>query len=74
MHIAHIFFSLAAGFGSSLSRGLAYLDPGSGSFILQLLIAGLLGGAFIVKTYWRKIISFFRGQPQETEKPEQKEE
>lgn len=34
---------------------LAYLDPGSGSFILQLLLASLLGGLFIVKTYWQKI-------------------
>lgn len=38
----------------------AYLDPGSGSFILQLLLAALVGGAFIIKTYWKKIIGFFR--------------
>jgi hypothetical protein len=37
----------------------AYLDPGSGSFILQLLIASLVGAAFILKTYWRRIIGFF---------------
>ena len=38
----------------------AYLDPGSGSFILQLLLASLLGSIFLIKTYWRKIIGFFR--------------
>jgi hypothetical protein len=38
----------------------AYLDPGSGSFILQLLLAALVGGAFILKTYWKKITVFFR--------------
>ena len=43
-----------------LTGGLAYLDPGSGSFILQLLLAALLGGFFIVKTYWRKITTFVR--------------
>jgi hypothetical protein len=37
----------------------AYLDPGSGSFILQLLLATLLGSLFIIKTYWRKIKDFF---------------
>ena len=37
----------------------AYLDPGSGSFILQLLIASLVGGAFLLKTYWRRINGFF---------------
>jgi len=38
----------------------AYLDPGSGSFILQLLLAALVGGLFIIKTYWKKITDFFR--------------
>jgi hypothetical protein len=42
-----------------LTASLGYLDPGSGSFILQLVIASLLGGAFIVKSYWKKIKSFF---------------
>lgn len=45
-----------------LTAGLAYLDPGSGSFILQLLIATILGGAFIVKAYWKKIVGFFRSR------------
>lgn len=38
----------------------AYLDPGSGSFILQLLLAALVGSAFIIKSYWKKITDFFR--------------
>ena len=37
----------------------AYLDPGSGSFLLQLLIAGLLGAGFVVRRYWNKITSLF---------------
>jgi hypothetical protein len=36
-----------------------YLDPGSGSYILQILLAGLLGGFFIIKTNWLKIRSMF---------------
>jgi hypothetical protein len=32
-----------------------YIDPGSGSFIFQLIIATLLGAAFIVKAYWKRI-------------------
>jgi hypothetical protein len=47
-------------FSSILLSGNAYLDPGSGSFILQLLIASLVGGLFILKSYWKKIIAFFR--------------
>ena len=45
------------------TRSLYYLDPGSGSFILQILLAALLGAGFLVKTYWKKIIAFFRRQP-----------
>jgi len=37
----------------------AYLDPGTGSYIFQLLLAGILGLLFVVKAYWGKIKLFF---------------
>jgi len=37
----------------------AYLDPGTGSFLLQLLIGGALGSLFVFKRFWRQIIAFF---------------
>jgi hypothetical protein len=39
----------------------AYVDPGTGSYFLQILLAGLLGAAFAVRLYWRKIKSFLTG-------------
>ena len=39
----------------------AYLDPGAGSYILQMLLAGALGLMFTIKLYISKIKSFFRG-------------
>ena len=33
----------------------AYIDPGSGSYILQLILAGLLGAGVAVKIYWKRI-------------------
>ena len=39
---------------------LAYLDPGSGSFLFQILIAGLLAGLYATKTSWSRIQDFFR--------------
>ena len=39
----------------------AYLDPGTGSYIFQLLIAGLLGAAFAIKVFWIRIKNFFAG-------------
>jgi len=48
----------------------AYLDPGTGSYILQLLVAGLVGGAFVIKMFWSRIQSFFRRLFSRGEKPE----
>ncbi len=38
----------------------AYIDPGSGSLILQIVIAGILGVIFTVKTFFRRL--FPRGR------------
>lgn len=51
-----------------LKKESPYLDPGSGSFLLQLLIAGLLGLAVALRAYWSKIKKFFkRGKKEEEE-------
>ncbi|MFC2026006.1 hypothetical protein ACFLUC_02300 [Chloroflexota bacterium] len=39
------------------ARDHAYLDPGSGSFILQLIIATLLGCLLVMRGYCKKILS-----------------
>ena len=39
----------------------AYLDPGSGSYILQLALAGLLGASLAVKIFWTRIKVFLSG-------------
>jgi len=36
----------------------AYLDPGTGSYILQILIAGLFGALFMLKVFWGRIVGF----------------
>ena len=42
----------------------AYIDPGTGSMALQILLAGIVGALFTIKTYWRKakefVVGFFR--------------
>ena len=37
----------------------AYLDPGTGSYIVQMIIAGLLGAAFALKIFWLRIKDYF---------------
>ena len=40
-------------------QAAAYLDPGTGSMILQGLIAGVAVAGFTIKSYWYKIRAFF---------------
>ena len=40
----------------------AYLDPGSGSMLLQLLLGGVAGIAAVGKLYWEQIKGFFRNR------------
>ena len=49
----------AAALVLSATRADAYLDPGSGSYVLQIVLASLLGAAFAVKAFWFRIRNFF---------------
>lgn len=44
----------------SVAPAHAYIDPGSGSYLFQLLIAGLLGSLFAIKSFWHKIVAFMK--------------
>jgi hypothetical protein len=43
----------------SESRVDAYLDPGSGSMLIQLLLGGLAGAAVILKLAWHRLRGLF---------------
>ena len=38
----------------------AYLDPGTGSIIIQYIIAGLVAGLTIFKTLWSRAKDFYK--------------
>lgn len=38
---------------------LAYIDPGSGSFILQVVVGAILGASVAVKMYWARLRAYF---------------
>lgn len=40
----------------TVSSAHAYLDPGTGSIILQGIIAALAAGAVFIKIYWHKLL------------------
>lgn len=64
MHVPMVLLG-ATRLGVSLTSPPAYLDPGSGSFILQLLIAGILGGLVALRMSWGKIKARFTRKPED---------
>jgi len=59
MHDFTVFLSL-------LPRPAAYLDPGTGSIITQVVIAGLLGFGVLLRAFWKKIFKKKNIPPQTT--------
>ena len=52
----------------------AYLDPGTGSMVLQVLLGGFAGLALVCRLYWRKFLVMIgwrseTGDPAEPRKP-----
>ena len=43
-------------------QAYAYLDPGTGSMILQGIIGAIAGGLVVGRMYWEKIKTFFGSQ------------
>jgi hypothetical protein len=64
--------AIAASF--PLADAHAYLDPGTGSFVLQMLLGGIAGVMVVVRLYWEKlklaIGRAFNIGPGDTEKPQ----
>ena len=44
-----------------ISPAHAYLDPGTGSLLLQGLLGGIAGAAVFIRMYWHKLTSWFGG-------------
>ncbi len=41
------------------SPAYAYLDPGTGSMLVQMLLGGVAGAMVIGKLYWHQVKAFF---------------
>lgn len=48
---------------------LAYLDPGSGALIVQMLLAGVAGVVLFVKMQGRRVTAFFGRRTKDEEPP-----
>jgi|TARA_B110000259_G_C13884591_1_gene350416 hypothetical protein len=50
------------------NNAFAYLDPGTGSIILQALVGAIAAGATYCSMYWQKIKNFFSKKKNEKKK------
>ena len=64
--ILFIFFIFILGFLAAFPPAAqAYLDPGSGSMLLQILLGGTAGLAVLLKLYWQRLLLVFGVQAKE---------
>lgn len=55
----NILVAALAIYAASMGSAFAYLDPGTGSIIVQGVIGAIAGGLVVGRMYWAKVKSFF---------------
>jgi hypothetical protein len=48
----------------------AYIDPGTGSYVFQILVATFFGGIYAIKIYWQQVKEYLFGT-KKTDRPEE---
>jgi hypothetical protein len=38
----------------------AYIDPGTASYVFQVIAGAVLGGVFLLRTYWSRVVTSVR--------------
>ena len=49
-----------------VSPAFAYIDPGSGGMMMQLLLGGVGGLAVLVRLYWQKLFAGKKSKPKKS--------
>ncbi|WP_394796008.1 hypothetical protein [Armatimonas sp.] len=57
-----VFFAVIAAIDSSAKASYAYLDPGAGSQLIQMTLAGALGLIFALKTTFQRFLQVARAR------------
>jgi predicted Kef-type K+ transport protein len=55
-----LFFTIGLLLSLLETRAYAYIDPGTGSYLFQIMVASLIGAGFAIKTYWSRIKKFVK--------------
>jgi tellurite resistance protein TehA-like permease len=38
----------------------AYIDPGTGSYVFQTVVAALITAGFLLRSFWHRVVGVFR--------------
>jgi hypothetical protein len=52
-----------------VSAPFGYIDPGTGSMLLQVIIGGVAAAAVGFKLFWSRILDILHIRPREKQKP-----
>ena len=50
-----------------VSAPFGYIDPGTGSMLLQVIVGGVAAAAVGLKLFWNRLLGFLRIRPREDE-------
>ena len=65
MSLRQVLFATIGLLLASASPAYAYVDPGSGGMIVQLLLGGTAGVVVLAKLFWHRLARFFGVKPRE---------
>ena len=67
MRVLFVAAVLAVVLGLLATPAEAYLDPGTGSYVFQMVAAAVVSVGFVARAYWHRVRGFFarrdRGTP-----------
>ncbi len=71
LRVRGLVFLASFAFVAAPAEALAYIDPGAGSMVLQLLLGGFAGALLVGKLYWHNFKALFtrKTEPSEPTEP-----
>ncbi len=67
--LATVFVLFCAFWAFPTAPAHAYLDPGSGTMIIQIVIATVAGAGMVIKVYWHRLKNLFSDPAKKKEHP-----
>jgi hypothetical protein len=66
MHVWRVGVVTVAVLALAAAPAWAYLDPGTGSYVFQMVAAALVSVGFLARAYWHRLRTFFTRRDRST--------